>query len=72
MKSRIERTKLDVVCTHCSKQIHWAWAIEYHSFRYTQLVFLCSECERVIKITNVPSDMRAVRDTPEPDARRKR
>lgn len=54
MNSRVEKAKLDVLCSHCSKRIKWAWLIQYHSFQYTQLVYVCSECEQVIKIENAP------------------
>jgi hypothetical protein len=54
MKSRVEKTKIDVICPHCSKRIKWAWLIQYHSFQYAQLVTMCSECEQVIRIQNAP------------------
>jgi hypothetical protein len=54
MNSRVEKAKLDVLFSHCSKRIKWAWLIQYHSFQYTQLVYVCSECEQVIKIENAP------------------
>lgn len=54
MNSRVEKAKLDLVCSHCSKRIKWAWLIQYHSYQYTQLVYVCSECEQVIRIENAP------------------
>jgi DNA-directed RNA polymerase subunit RPC12/RpoP len=55
MNSRVEKTKLDVRCPHCTKRISWAWLIQYHSFQYTQLVYVCSACEQVIKMENAPT-----------------
>ncbi len=54
MNSRVEKTKIDISCPHCFKRIKWAWLIQYHSFQYTQLVYVCSECEEVIRIENAP------------------
>ena len=54
MNSRVEKAKIDLTCTHCSRRIKWAWLIQYHSFQYTQLVYVCSECEQVIRIENAP------------------
>jgi len=61
MNSRVEKAKLDVVCPHCSKRIKWAWLIQYHSYQYTQLVYVCSECEQVMRIQNAP---KAPKDSP--------
>jgi DNA-directed RNA polymerase subunit RPC12/RpoP len=54
MKSRVEKAKMDALCPHCSKRIKSAWIIQYHSYQYTQLVYVCSECEQVIRIENAP------------------
>jgi hypothetical protein len=54
MNSRVEKAKLDLICPHCSKRVKWAWLIQYQSFQYTQLVYVCSECEQVIRIENAP------------------
>jgi DNA-directed RNA polymerase subunit RPC12/RpoP len=54
MNSRVVKSRLDAVCPHCSKRIKWAWLIQYHSFQYTQLVYVCSECEQVIRVQNAP------------------
>ena len=61
MNSRVEKAKLDFICSHCSKRIKWAWLIQYHSYQYTQLVYVCSECEQVIRIENAP---KAPKDSP--------
>jgi DNA-directed RNA polymerase subunit RPC12/RpoP len=61
MNSHVEKTKLDAICPHCSKRIKWAWVIQYHSYQYTQLVYVCSECEQVIRMQNAP---KAPKDSP--------
>jgi DNA-directed RNA polymerase subunit RPC12/RpoP len=72
MNSRVEKAKLDLICSHCSKRIKWAWLIQYHSYQYTQLVYVCSECEEVIRIESAP---KALKDTPlfsDPSLQRKK
>ena len=54
MNSRVEKAKIDLICPHCAKRIKWAWLIQYHSFQYTQLVYVCNECEQVVRMENAP------------------
>lgn len=56
MNSRVEKVKINLVCTRCSKRIRWAWVIKYHSYQFTQFVYICSRCENVIKVVNAGED----------------
>lgn len=58
MNSQVQKIEIDLQCIRCQRTIRWAWMITYKSFRYTQLVYVCSECGNVIKVTNA-ADMHA-------------
>ncbi len=47
--SALRKKMINQVCPHCARKIKWAWIIRYESVRYVRLVYLCSQCERVIK-----------------------
>ncbi|MBM4161111.1 MAG: hypothetical protein FJ217_08430 [Ignavibacteria bacterium] len=49
MSSLAGKVKAEIVCTHCTKRIKWAWVIKYRSYRFTQYVYVCSQCGRAIK-----------------------
>jgi hypothetical protein len=72
MNSRVEKTRLDFRCSHCAKRITWAWLIQYHSYQYTQLVYLCSECEQVIKIENAPKVPKSSTGFPDPRSQKRK
>jgi DNA-directed RNA polymerase subunit RPC12/RpoP len=52
MNSQVQKVEIELQCIRCQRRIRWAWMITYKSFRYTQLVYVCSECGNVIKVTN--------------------
>jgi DNA-directed RNA polymerase subunit RPC12/RpoP len=52
MNSHVQKVEVELQCIRCQRRIRWAWMITYKSFRYTQLVYVCSECGNVIKVTN--------------------
>ena len=65
MSSRVEKVKIELVCVRCSMRIHWAWVIQYKSFRYTQLVYVCSQCGGVIKVMNAVKGPDTSEESPE-------
>lgn len=52
MNSQVQKVEIELHCIRCQRRIRWAWMITYKSFQYTQLVYVCSECGNVIKVTN--------------------
>ena len=65
MSSRVEKVRIELVCARCSMRIHWAWVIQYKSFRYTQLVYVCSQCGGVIKVMNAVKGAGTVEESPD-------
>ena len=65
MSSRVEKVKIELVCARCSMRIHWAWVIQNKSFRYTQLVYVCSQCGSVIKVMNALKGPDTAEESPE-------
>ncbi|HCA81579.1 MAG TPA: hypothetical protein DEP53_17760 [Bacteroidetes bacterium] len=52
MNSQVQKIEIELHCVRCQRRIRWAWMITYKSFQYIQLVYVCSECGNVIKVTN--------------------
>ena len=65
MSSRVEKVKIELVCARCSMRIQWAWVIQYKSFRYTKLVYVCSQCGGVIKVMNDAKGTNITEESPE-------
>lgn len=75
MSSHAQKIEIQVQCVRCLRQITWAWLITYKSYRYTQLVYVCSECGSVIKVSKAARDknsleLRPVNDNLTRDASR--
>ena len=55
MVSVVGKIKVDFVCTCCSKNIGWAWVMRYEGYHFTRAIYLCPDCEAVIKVTRQKS-----------------
>jgi ribosomal protein L44E len=59
MNSQVQKVEIELHCIRCQRRIRWAWMITYKSFRYTRLVYVCSECGQIIKVTNAAKELTA-------------
>jgi len=50
MISVVGEFKVDFVCTCCSKNLGWAWLVKYEGYHFTRVIYLCPNCEAVIKV----------------------
>ncbi len=63
MSSLAGRSRGEFVCTHCAGRTDWAWVIKYQSYLFTQYVYLCSNCGRVMKIDEKKAECKPARRT---------
>jgi hypothetical protein len=44
------KKKIAALCPECKKEIDWVWILKYESEGFKRDLYLCKECENVIKI----------------------
>jgi hypothetical protein len=37
------------VCTSCSIYVGWAWVTQYEGYHFTSVIYVCPDCDAVIK-----------------------
>jgi hypothetical protein len=52
MVSIVGKLKAAVACARCSKNVSRPWVVRYTSYRFVRYIYLCPNCNSVIKITD--------------------